>query len=90
MPGSITEETTMGYRKRLDRAFEDVPCLPLHRGTRYILMSDCHRGTGMSYDNFLKNQHTIQQVRGILKKTTGLRQFDRRKLYGSEDVLFSV
>ncbi|MGN1158756.1 MAG: metallophosphoesterase family protein [Lachnospiraceae bacterium] len=47
----------MGYRKRLDRAFEDAPCLPLCRGTRYILMSDCHRGTGMSYDNFLKNQH---------------------------------
>jgi len=47
----------MGYQKRLDRAFEQAPCLLLDQRTRYILMSDCHRGTGMSYDNFLKNQH---------------------------------
>lgn len=47
----------MGYRRRLQNAFEHAQCLPLGENTRYILLSDCHRGTGTSYDNFLKNQH---------------------------------
>lgn len=47
----------MGYRRRLDRAFEHAQVLPIHENTRYVLFSDCHRGTGTSYDNFLKNQH---------------------------------
>ena len=36
----------MGYKHRLNRAFEDAPVLPVNENTRYILMSDCHRGTG--------------------------------------------
>ncbi len=51
------EETVMGYRRRLDRAFQCAALLPLTENTRYVLLSDCHRGTGTSYDNFLKNQH---------------------------------
>ena len=47
----------MGYQKRLERAFEKAPCLSLCDSTRYILMSDCHRGAGTHYDNFLRNQH---------------------------------
>lgn len=47
----------MGYKKRLDRAFKDAPVLPLTMDSRYVLISDCHRGTGTSNDNFLKNQH---------------------------------
>lgn len=47
----------MGYQKKLNNAFRDAACLPLHAGTRYILMSDCHRGEGTHYDNFLRNQH---------------------------------
>lgn len=31
--------------------------LPLTGRSRYVLMSDCHRGVGNSSDNFLKNQH---------------------------------
>lgn len=30
---------------------------PLSDRSRYVLMSDCHRGIGSSSDNFLKNQH---------------------------------
>ena len=47
----------MGYKQRLNRAFEDAPVLPVNENTRYILMSDCHRGTGTTYDTFMKNRH---------------------------------
>lgn len=47
----------MGYYKRLNQAFLNVPILPLNENSKYILISDCHRGTGTSNDNFLKNQH---------------------------------
>ncbi len=47
----------MSYKKRLDRAFENVPVLPLAENSRYVLFSDCHRGNGTHNDNFLKNQH---------------------------------
>lgn len=47
----------MSASKRLDRAFENVPVLPLTTQSKYILFSDCHRGTGTSSDNFLKNQN---------------------------------
>jgi len=42
---------------RLGHAFRDAPTLPLTYRSRYVLMSDCHRGIGTSSDNFLKNQH---------------------------------
>lgn len=47
----------MSIQHRLDKAFENIPVLPLTAQSRYILFSDCHRGTGTSSDNFLKNQH---------------------------------
>lgn len=47
----------MGYYKRLNNAFKDVPTLPLNHDSKYVLISDCHRGSGTSNDNFLKNQH---------------------------------
>ena len=47
----------MGYKKRLDRAFDRVSILPMCPGSRYVLFSDCHRGNGTNNDNFLKNQH---------------------------------
>lgn len=50
----------MNYRRRLHRAFRDAPCLPLYEHSRYFLISDCHRGTGSSNDNFLKNQHLYE------------------------------
>lgn len=47
----------MSYYSRLKKAFSDSPVLPLYMNSRYVLFSDCHRGSGTSYDNFIKNQH---------------------------------
>lgn len=42
---------------RLNRVFQHALTLPISTDTKYILMSDCHRGLGSNNDNFLKNQH---------------------------------
>lgn len=42
--------------KRISAAFEDALHLPLQRDSRYVLLSDCHRGCGNANDNFLKNE----------------------------------
>ncbi|MCM1179460.1 MAG: metallophosphoesterase family protein [Clostridium sp.] len=47
----------MSTASRLNHAFEHAPILPLSRSSKFVLMSDCHRGVGSSSDNFLKNQH---------------------------------
>lgn len=47
----------MSVSTRLEHAFKNAPILPLTYRSRYVLMSDCHRGVGTSSDNFLKNQH---------------------------------
>ena len=47
----------MSITSRLDHAFARASVLPLNKCSRYVLISDCHRGVGTSSDNFLKNQH---------------------------------
>lgn len=47
----------MSSFSRLDKAFKSASVLPLTSDSRYILISDCHRGCGTSGDNFLKNQN---------------------------------
>lgn len=47
----------MSVASRLERAFAQAPVLPFNRRSKYVLVSDCHRGVGTSSDNFLKNQH---------------------------------
>lgn len=47
----------MGYYSRLSKSFEGALRLPLTDSSRYVLISDCHRGTGNANDNFLKNQN---------------------------------
>lgn len=47
----------MGYEKRLNMAFKEAPVLPVYSNSKFALIGDCHRGTGNSNDNFLKNQH---------------------------------
>lgn len=47
----------MSYYSRLNKSFEGALRLPLNRCSKYVLISDCHRGTATSNDNFLKNQH---------------------------------
>lgn len=46
----------MGYYKRIDKAFNDAAVLPLDNESKYVIMSDCHRGVGNTSDNFLKNE----------------------------------
>ena len=43
--------------KRLDQAYKNALCLPIHKGSRIVMMSDCHRGVGNWGDNFLANQN---------------------------------
>ena len=47
----------MSYMSRLNRDFQKAPRLELSDASRYILMSDRHRGNGTSNDNFLKNRN---------------------------------
>lgn len=47
----------MSCTSRLTHAFQDAPVLPLGPCSRYVLISDCHRGNGTWGDNFLKNQN---------------------------------
>lgn len=47
----------MSTASRLNHAFAQAPVLPLNPCSKYVLVSDCHRGVGTSSDNFLKNQH---------------------------------
>jgi len=47
----------MGYYSRISKAFENAPVIPLTADSKYILISDCHRGNGTTNDNFLKNQN---------------------------------
>ncbi len=47
----------MSVSSRLVHAFENAPVLSFTHRSRYVLMSDCHRGVGTTSDNFLKNQH---------------------------------
>ncbi len=47
----------MSCARRLNKSFEGALRLPLNNRTRYVLISDCHRGAGTSNDNFLKNQN---------------------------------
>ncbi len=46
----------MSFRTRINETFVDALSLPLSCCSRYILFSDCHRGTGNANDNFLKNE----------------------------------
>lgn len=46
----------MSCDTRLNKSFEGALELPLCQNSRYVLFSDCHRGTGRANDNFLKNE----------------------------------
>lgn len=45
-----------GAQKRLERAYSSSEIIPLTRRSKFIIMSDCHRGQGNTGDNFLQNQ----------------------------------
>lgn len=43
--------------RKLDKAYENAFCIPIHYGSRMVFMSDCHRGVGNWGDNFQPNQN---------------------------------
>lgn len=46
----------MSSFSRISEAFEGACRLPLEQNSKYVIFSDCHRGTGRANDNFLKNE----------------------------------
>lgn len=46
-----------GGDRRLWKTYTQSPVVPYADSTKYVLMSDCHRGQGNAGDNFLSNQH---------------------------------
>lgn len=59
----------MGAYRRISKALEGAEELPLTARSKYILISDCHRGNGTANDNFLKNQESVFCGAGILLRT---------------------
>lgn len=47
----------MSFSTRIGKSFEGALRLPLYQSSKYVLFSDCHRGTGRANDNFLKNEY---------------------------------
>lgn len=47
----------MSYYSRISKAFINAPVLKINSDSRYVLISDCHRGNGTANDNFLRNQN---------------------------------
>lgn len=43
--------------RRLNQAYRNSSVIPFHSGSKFIIMSDCHRGQGNAGDNFLPNQN---------------------------------
>lgn len=43
--------------KRLDEVWENAPVVEFDNDHRFVIMSDCHRGTANWGDNFAPNQH---------------------------------
>lgn len=46
----------MSYRSRINKALGQAIQLPLYSHSKYVIFSDCHRGTGSENDNFVKNE----------------------------------
>lgn len=44
-------------KKRLQGVYRDAKIIPYNSDSKFILMSDCHRGQGNNGDNFLPNQN---------------------------------
>jgi len=46
--------------KKLDKFFEKSKRLDIDDSSRLVIMSDCHRGAGDNFDNFIKNQNIFE------------------------------
>lgn len=47
---------------KLDRLFKKAKQLEIDDDSKFIIMSDCHRGSGDNYDNFTKNQNVFNSA----------------------------
>jgi UDP-2,3-diacylglucosamine pyrophosphatase LpxH len=47
----------MNTLKRISEVFKSAEQIPFDDSSRFVLMSDCHRGDGSNADNFSKNQN---------------------------------
>ena len=43
--------------KSLSKLYKNAKVVPYNNQSKFVIMSDCHRGVGNASDNFLKNQH---------------------------------
>lgn len=43
--------------KKLDKLFNRSKRIEIDDSSKFVIMSDCHRGSGDNYDNFVKNQN---------------------------------
>lgn len=46
--------------KKLDKIFKKAKRMHINDNTKLVIMSDCHRGNGDNYDNFVKNQNIFK------------------------------
>lgn len=47
-------------KKRLGEIFDNSKRLKIDNDSKLVIMSDCHRGSGNNYDNFLKNKNIFE------------------------------
>ena len=52
----------MNTYRRLSNVYENSKVIPYDYSSKFVIMSDCHRGSGNSGDNFLKNQNIFFKI----------------------------
>ncbi|MDE5553018.1 MAG: metallophosphoesterase family protein [Malacoplasma sp.] len=48
--------------KKLDKLFERSKRLKIDDSSKFVIMSDCHRGSGDTHDNFIRNQNIFNRA----------------------------
>ena len=48
--------------KKLDQIYQNSERLPIDNTTKIVIMSDCHRGAGDNFDNFIQNQNIYKSA----------------------------
>lgn len=52
----------MKMNKRLDHILKSANKMTIDDNSKIVIMSDCHRGIGNNYDNFIKNENIYQSA----------------------------
>lgn len=47
---------------KIDKIYENSKTLNINYNSKIVIMSDCHRGSGDNYDNFIKNQNIFESA----------------------------